>query len=150
VEDAEPEPARDDRLAVVDAHVDVGCEARPVHDRRRLETARELTRGGEVVRVGVRVDDVADPEPRFRREREVAIHLAQLGIDEDRAAGLGATDEIGQTAAGADLLEDHRRRDSRTSVLPVSTSRREAQPTSQSHAEPSASVAIVTGRPTAK
>ena len=121
VDDAQPEPPRDDRLAVVDAHVDVGREARAVHDTRHLEAPREVARGREMVGVGVRVDDVMEAQPRPGGEREVAIDLAQLRVDEHRTARLGAAHEIGEAAARAHLLEDHRRGDSRASVLALST-----------------------------
>src|SRR5947199_5314362 len=74
-----------------------------------------------MVGVGVRVDDVMEAQPRPGGEREVAIDLAQLRVDEHRTARLGAAHEIGEAAARAHLLEDHRRGDSRASVLALST-----------------------------
>ncbi len=74
-----------------------------------------------MVGVGVRVDDVVEAQPRPGGEREVAVDLAQLRVDEHRTARLGAAHEIGEAAAGAYLFENHRRADSRTSVLALST-----------------------------
>src|SRR5439155_9850548 len=101
--------------------VDVRREARAVPDARHLEAPGELAGGGEMVSVGVRVDDVVEAQPRPGGEREVAIDLAQLRVDEHRTARLGAAHEIGEAAARAHLLEDHRRGDSRASVLALST-----------------------------
>src|SRR5437870_12071334 len=74
-----------------------------------------------MVGVGVRVDDVVEAQPRPGGEREVAVDLTQLRVDEHRTARLGAAHEIGEAASRAHLLEDHRRGDSRASVPALST-----------------------------
>ena len=107
VQHAKPELPGDQRLAVVDPHADVGRAAGAVHDGGHAEALRQLARGGEVVGVGVRVDQVVEAEPGPGRERQVAVDLAQLGVDEHGAARLGAPDQVRHAAAGADLLEEH-------------------------------------------
>ena len=56
--------------------------------------------------------------PFARRQREVAVDLAQLRIDQRRRAGLVAADEVGLAPAGGDLLEDHDRVPPRGPTLP--------------------------------
>ena len=97
---AHPQAARDERLAVVDPHVDVGRDARAVHDARDAEPSRELARRREVIRVRVRVDDVVDADAGLADERERAIDLRQLGIDHHAGAGLAARDHVRAAAAG--------------------------------------------------
>ena len=101
--------AEDDRLAVVDAHRDPGRRAGAVHHGHRAELLGEPARRREVVGVGVGVDDEADAQAVARRQREVAIDLAHLGIDQRAGAGVGAADEVRLAAPGGDLLEDHSR-----------------------------------------
>src|SRR5439155_3947048 len=92
---------------VVDPHADVGRAAGAVHDGGHAEALRQLARGGEVVGVGMRVDQVVEAEPGPGRERQVAVDLAQFGVDEHGAARLGTHDELRHAAAGAELLEEH-------------------------------------------
>ena len=107
VQHLQPQVAHDQQLAVVEAHADERRRARAVHDHRHVEPSCELARAREVIGVGVRVDQVADPQALARRERDVAVDLAQLGIDDRRGAGVGVADEVGLATAGCDLLEDH-------------------------------------------
>ncbi len=107
VDGAQPQTARDQRLPVVDPHVDVGRDARAVHDARYAEAVRELARCREVIRVRVRVDDVVDADTVSGEEGERAIDLRQLGIDHHPGAGVAARDQVRAAAAAADLFEDH-------------------------------------------
>ena len=101
--------AEDDRLAVVDAHRDPGGRAGAVHHRHRAEPLGEATRRREVIGVGVGVDDEADAQAVARRQAEVAIDLAHLGIDQRAGAGVGAADQVRLASSRGDLLEDHSR-----------------------------------------
>ena len=56
---AHPQVTRDERLSIVDPYIDVGRDARAVHDTGYAEPSRELARRREVIRVRVRVDDVS-------------------------------------------------------------------------------------------
>ena len=60
-----------------------------------------------MIGVGVGVDDEADAQAVARRQAEVAVDLARLGIDQRAGAGVGAADQVRLAAAGGDLLEDH-------------------------------------------
>src|SRR5205085_8090111 len=55
------------------------------------------------------VDDVVDADARLAEEREHAIDLRQLGIDDHAGAGVATGDDVRATAARPDLLEDHGR-----------------------------------------
>ncbi len=103
----QPQLSHGQHLAVVEAHVHERRRARAMHHHRYGEPSRELPRPGEVVGMRVRVDQVPDPQAVPRRERDVAVDLAQLRIDQRARAGVGAADEVGLAAAGGDLLEDH-------------------------------------------
>jgi len=67
----------------------------------------ELARGGEVIGVGVGLDDVVDADALLGGKREIAIDLIQRRIDEQAGARLLAADQIRQAAAGAHLFEEH-------------------------------------------
>jgi glycine/D-amino acid oxidase-like deaminating enzyme len=93
--------------AVPQAQVDERRRAVVVHDHRRPELARKLLRGGEVVRVGVRIDEVVDSQAVARGEGQVAIDLAQFRVDQRRSAGVLAADQVGLAAAGRHSLQNH-------------------------------------------
>src|SRR5262245_44868550 len=107
VENTEAELARDERLAVVDAHVHVGRDARAVHDGRYAEPSPELARRREVVGVRVGVDQVVETDAGLPDQAEEPVDLRQLRVDDHAAARLRAADEIAAAAASADLLEQH-------------------------------------------
>jgi len=108
VQHAQAQLADDEHLAVIDLHIDPRGRGGAVHHRRRLEAARQLARGREMIGVGVRVDDEAHAQTLARGEGQVAIDLADLGIDQRGGAGVAAAHQVGLAAAGRDLLEDHR------------------------------------------
>ena len=97
---AHPQATRDERLPVVDPYIDVGRDARAVHDAGYAEPSRELARRREVIRVRVRVDDVVDADTGFADEGECAIDLRKLGIDHHPGTGFAARDHIRAAAAG--------------------------------------------------
>ena len=68
---------------------------------------REQAIGREMIGMRVRVDEVADAQAVACRQREVAVDLAHLGVDQRRGAARFAADEIGLATAGGDLFEDH-------------------------------------------
>jgi hypothetical protein len=107
--DLQAQLADDDRLAVVDAHRDRRRRAGAVHDGHRAEPLGDAGRGREMIGVGVRVDDEADAQPFARCQAEVAVDLADFGIDEGAGARVGTADEVRLAASGGDLLEDHSR-----------------------------------------
>jgi len=76
---------------------------------RRPELAGEVASGGEVIGVGVAVDHVADAEPLLHGEGDVAVDQVERGIDDHSGARLLAADDVGQAAAGPELLEEHGR-----------------------------------------
>src|SRR5690606_32431617 len=73
----------------------------------RAELAAELAGSGEVIRVRVRLDDVVDAHAALGGERDVAIELLEVRIDEHRRARDVATDQVRQATAVTDLLEEH-------------------------------------------
>ena len=96
-----------DRLSVAQAHVDEWRRARVVHHDRRIETPRELAIGGEMIRVRMRIDEVADAQSMLRGERQVTIDLARFRIYQRSRAGLTTTDQIGPAPTRRDLFEYH-------------------------------------------
>ena len=84
-----------------------GAGLGPMHDHRDAQLSRELPGRGEVIGMGVRVDQVVDAQPVARGEREVVVDLAELRIDQRRHAGVRAADEVRLAAAGGYLFEDH-------------------------------------------
>src|SRR4029077_20301985 len=78
-----------------------------MHDDRHGQPARKLRSRGEMIRVGVRVDQVADMQTIARSQPEVAIELADFGVDEQCRARVRASHQIRLAAACGDVLEDH-------------------------------------------
>ena len=107
VQHAQSQISDQQHLAIVDAHVHERRATLAMHDHRDLEPSREFLRRREMVRMGVRVDQEMNPQPVPRREREVAIDLRDLRVDQRaRAAGI-APDEVRLASTGGNLLEDH-------------------------------------------
>src|ERR1700692_1295501 len=78
-----------------------------MHDDRHGQPARKLRSRGEMIRVGVRVDQVADMQTIARSQPEVAIQLADFGVDEHCRARVRTSHQIRLAAACRDVLEDH-------------------------------------------
>jgi hypothetical protein len=102
-----PNVADHEHVAVLQPQVRERRRAVAMHDHRNAELARELVRGGEVIRVRMRVDDVAKPQAATRQRALITVDLPDLRIDQRRDARVRTTDEIRLAAAGGDLLEDH-------------------------------------------
>ena len=106
-EHAQSQIADKDHFPVVDAHLDERRAALPMHDHWDFEPPREFLRRREVIRVRVRIDQEADPHPVLVSEREIAVDLRDLGIDQRGGAGRVAPDEVRLASTGGNLLEDH-------------------------------------------
>jgi hypothetical protein len=103
VEDAHAHSAHDQELAIVDTHVGGRRRCEPVRDDPSTELAGQLSRRGEVVGVGVGVDDVADAETLLTRERHVAVERVEGWIDDRPDTGGFAAHDVGETAARSHL-----------------------------------------------
>src|SRR5215831_5366793 len=78
-----------------------------MHHRRHVEGPCELIRGREMIRMCVRVDDVVHAHALTRGNAEIAVDLADFGIDDRGRAGLAAGDEVRLASACRDLFEYH-------------------------------------------
>ena len=94
-------------VAIVEAEVDEGGRGAMAHHHLRVEGAGDLTRGGEMVGVGVGVDGVADREAVTRGKAAIALDGADLGIDHGGDVALVAADDVGAAAADFDGFKDH-------------------------------------------
>ena len=52
-----------------------------------------------MIRVSMGVDEIADAQPILCGQRDVAVDLAELRVDQRRGAGLLAADQVGPAAA---------------------------------------------------
>jgi hypothetical protein len=66
-----------------------------MHHDRRIESARELVTGREMIRMCMRIDEIADAQSMLTGERQVTIDLAGFRIYQGSRAGLSTTDQIG-------------------------------------------------------
>jgi hypothetical protein len=107
VHDLESQPSKRNRFAVTEAHVDKRRRAGVVHHHRHIETAGELTISGEMIRVRMCIDQIADAQAVLTGEREAAIDLAHFRIYQRGRARLSATYQIRPTPTGRDLFEYH-------------------------------------------
>ena len=103
----QPQIADREDIAVVEPHVRKRRRAVAMHDDRDARRLAKVMRRGEMIRVCVRVDDVADPQPITGGVRVIAVELPDLRVDQDGGAGRLASDQVGLTATGRDLLEQH-------------------------------------------
>src|SRR6266403_4566185 len=93
----------------------------PVPDSSRdFSSARDmlpgkLLSGREMIRVGMRVDEVMDAQAVARSHRGITIDETDFRIDEDGRTAVAAADQIGLATASAEPLEDHSRPPSRRS-----------------------------------
>src|SRR3546814_17742261 len=79
-----------------------------VHDRSRAEFLLQLPHGGEMIRMGVGVDDEPHPQAAAVGQADITVGLSQRWIDDGRDAALFASYEIGLAAlAVRDLLKEH-------------------------------------------
>ena len=70
-----------------------------MHDHGHAQLARELPCGGEMVGVGMSVDEITETQAVACGQGHVAVDLAERGIDEHRRAGFLATHKVGAAAA---------------------------------------------------
>ena len=70
-----------------------------MHYHRDCELAGELLGRREMIRMRVRVDEISDAQAVLCSQRNVAVDLAKLRIDQHCGASLLATDEVGAAAA---------------------------------------------------
>ncbi len=108
VHDVDSQLPEHDGFPIADTHIHEGRRARLMHGDGYVEAPRQLPGGGEVVRVSVRVDDMTNAQPVMRGQRNVAIDLAQLRIDQGRRASVWTADQIGSAAPRRNRLEQHR------------------------------------------
>src|SRR3546814_19746323 len=66
-----------------------------VHDRSRAEFLLQLPHGGEMIRMGVGVDDEPHPQAAAVGQADITVGLSQRWIDDGRDAALFASYEIG-------------------------------------------------------
>ena len=78
-----------------------------MHHHRHPKLASELLGCGEMIRVRVCIDEIADSQAVARGEREVAVDLAELRINQRRGASLLAADHVRPASAGGSRLEKH-------------------------------------------
>src|SRR5690349_6738437 len=57
--------------------------------------------------MGVRVDDVAQAKAVLRGERDIAIELVEVRIDDHAGATFVIADQVRQATAASDLFEEH-------------------------------------------
>ncbi len=92
--------AHHQQLAALQPQIDERRRAEAMHHDRHIELSGQLLRAREMIRMGVGIDQVFDPQPIAGCQREITIDLTQLGIDQRRGAGFFATD--------ADRSDSHR------------------------------------------
>src|ERR1700683_2185593 len=78
-----------------------------MHDHGHTQLASKLLTCREMIRVRMGVDEVAYAQPIFCNQRDVAVDLAELRVDQRRGAGLLAADDIGPAPPGSHCFEDH-------------------------------------------
>ncbi len=103
----EAQLAQHQHLTIVEPQSNEGRRALAIHDHGDIERSPQPLGGGEMIRVGVRVDDIVDAHPRLRRQGKIMIDLPNFRVDERRDTGLRAAHKIGLAATGGNLLEDH-------------------------------------------
>ncbi len=94
------QPAHHQQFATPHAQIDERRRARVMHDHRHIELAGELLCSGEMVRMGMGIDEIPEAQTILCRKRGVAVDLAELRVDQCRSTGLLAADEIGPAPAG--------------------------------------------------
>src|ERR1700734_546636 len=82
---------------------------RAVHDDRRVELIRELPRRGEMISMRMRVDEITKAQTMTRRQCDVAVDLAELGINQRCGAGFLAADQVGAATPAGNGLKYHER-----------------------------------------
>ncbi len=107
VQRLQTQPADDQQFPALQAQIDEGRRARAMHHHRHPELASELLGCGEMIRVRVRIDEIADAQAVTRGERDVAVDLAELRINQCRGASLLAANHVRPASAGGDRLEKH-------------------------------------------
>ena len=78
-----------------------------MHHHRHAELARELLGRREMIRVSVGVDEIVDPQTVACGQRDVAVDLTELRVDQGGGASLLAADQVGAAAAGGHGFKDH-------------------------------------------
>jgi hypothetical protein len=76
-----------------------------MHDYRHPELARQLLGCRKMVGVCMGVDEIPDAQPIARGERDIAVNLTELRVDERGRAGRLAADDIRPTAARGHRFE---------------------------------------------
>ncbi len=107
VERLQPQPPDQQQFLALQAQVDKRRRAGAVHHHRYTELAPELLGCRKMIRVSVRVDEIADTQPIARGQREVTIDLAELRVDQHRGTGCLAVNQIGAAAARSHCFEYH-------------------------------------------
>ena len=108
MQNAEPELTERQLFAVGEVTERIRHTRRLVQTQLRPVLRGKLPRAGDVVRMDVRVDDVAKGEPALAKERLVLLRLDRW-VDDGGLVRLARRDEIGRTAAAfvEDLFEVH-------------------------------------------
>ena len=104
---AEYEPADPDVVSVVHVPIDVRRRRPPVHDDRRVGQGVQLPASGQVVGVGVRIDDRVQRVAVVGEHREVAGGFLQDRIDERGFPRLCAPDQIGLGRTAVEFATQH-------------------------------------------
>src|ERR1700691_2173285 len=78
-----------------------------MHDYRHTQLASQLLTGREMIRVRMGVDEIPYAQSIFCSQRDVAVDLAELRVDQRRGAGLLAPDKIGEAPAASHCFEYH-------------------------------------------
>ncbi len=105
----QPHAADPKDFAVRQAKVGVRRGTETVHDDRGIQHFAQFAAGRKMIRVRMRVDQVADADARPRGQSDVMIDLLQGRIDQDRRMCFGTSQKVGLAAPRGNLLEDHGR-----------------------------------------
>jgi len=108
VKGLQPQISHHQQIPVVELEIGIGRGTFAMGHDRRAQQPAELLRRGEMVGMGVGVDDIADAQSVLQRERAIPVDLADLRVDERARERLRTAQQIGLASACGDLLEDHR------------------------------------------
>jgi hypothetical protein len=95
---AQPQLAHREHFPIVEPEIRKRRGTFPMHHHGGIEFFTQLLGGGKMIRMGVRIDDIADADAGLRREREIAVDLPDFRIDKCGDVRVGTADEIGLAA----------------------------------------------------
>jgi len=99
--------ANGEHLTVLELQIHIRGRTQGMHDDLRTQLLRELLRSREVIRVGMGIDEVPDAQSVLGCQRDIALDLAEFGIDHRRGAGFFASDQIRPAPSRSHCFKDH-------------------------------------------